>query len=163
MGLVSKRVDARSQRDTKYMRGQVKKFADVLEGRAKAVKVPRATAKEYGAAYRTKGSRVVMPIEKNETVFYSKKTGHITASRPGYDDGERFIKEFMKSGEVGQPLPEGYVYTIPMGQGYQSFDTWQDAVIFMTPYEVGPHKYHGALGDWKKYLIIERRDELVDG
>jgi hypothetical protein len=144
------------------MRSQIRKFNDVLEGRAVAVKVPRAAAKEYSTAYRRKGERIVVPVEANEHAFYSRKTGRITATRPGYDEGERFIKEFMKTGEVGQPLPDGYVYTIPLGSGYQSFDTWQDAVIFMTPYEAGPHSYRGALGDWRKYLIIERRDEYTD-
>lgn len=160
LGLISKRVDARSQRETRYMRGQVKRFADVLEGRAKAVKVPRGVAKEYSEAYRRKGNRIVVPVDKTETVFYSAKSKRVTATRPGYEPGTRMVKEFLKSGEVRQPLPEGYVYTIPLGGGVRRFDTWDDVIKFMSPnYETGSHRYHGALGDWRNYLMVERAED----
>lgn len=162
LGLVSKRVDARKQRETKYMKSQVRKFSDVLEGRAQVVKAPRSVVKQYSDAYRTKGGRVVVPTEKNEKAFYSTKTQRIAASRPGYSDGERIIKEFTKQGDEIPRLPPGHVFTIPLGSGYQSFDTFSDAVLFMAPYESGPHKYSGKLGDWRKYLVIERR-EYADG
>lgn len=160
-GLVSKRVDARSQKPTRYMRKQVKTFEPVLQGRARVVTVPREIAKEYGEAYSRKGRHVVVPAEKGETLFYDKKAERIIATRPGYDDLERLRREFLKSGEVTQPLPDGYVYVIPLGSGEQRFDTWEDAVLFMTPYETARPSggaYKGALGDWTKYLIVEQYD-----
>ncbi len=141
------------------MRDQVKKFADVLNGRARAVTVPRSTGQEYAEAYRKKGRKVIVPAEKGETVFFDKKSGRIVATRKGYVKGQRLRREFVKSGEVEQPLPDGYQYVIPLGQGEQRFDTWADAVLFMTPYEAGPHRYYGALGDWTKYLIIEKSED----
>lgn len=46
-GIVSPRVDARSQAPTRYMRAKVRKFADVLEGRAIAVAAPRHIREQY--------------------------------------------------------------------------------------------------------------------
>lgn len=46
-GIVSPRVDARSQAPTKYMRAKVRKFNDVLEGRAIAVKAPKQIREQY--------------------------------------------------------------------------------------------------------------------
>jgi len=162
LGLVSKRVDARSQKPTRYMREQVKKFGDVLEGRAKVVHVPRKVAKEYSEAYRAKSGRVVVPAEKGETLFYDKKNNRVVATRKGYEPKQRLRREFLKSGEITMPLPEGYAYVIPLGSGEQRFDTWEDAVLFMTPYETARPNggaYRGALGDWRKYLIIERLED----
>lgn len=158
VGLVSKRVDARSQTPTRYMKGIVKKFNDVLEGRAQAVKVPRAVAKDYSAAYKTKGSRVVVPVEKGERARYRKKDAAIVGHRTGYAPGETIDKIFTRAGKTEFPetLPPGHVYSIPLGSGVRSFDTFSDAVLFMTPYETGPHSYRGSLGDWKNYLYIER-------
>lgn len=159
LGLTSARVDARSQKPTRYMRKKVESFRDVLEGRAKSVHVPQSVAKEYSEAYRRTRSRVIVPTEAGETVFYDKKQKRVVATRKGYEPGMRLRREFLKTGEVTQPLPAGYVYLIPLGSGEQRFDTWEDAVIFMQPYESGPHKYHGALGDWKKYLMVERVED----
>lgn len=162
LGLVSKRVDARSQKPTRYMREQVKKFGDVLEGRAKVIHVPHKVAKEYSEAYRAKRNRIVVPAEKGETLFYDKKNQRVVATRKGYEPKQRLRREFLKSGEITMPLPEGYAYVIPLGNGEQRFDTWEDAVLFMTPYETarpGGGAYRGALGDWRKYLIIERLDD----
>lgn len=162
LGLVRKSVDARSQAPTRYMKSQIKKFGDVLEGRARVVTVPPKIAKEYGDAYTRKERHVIVPAEKTETIFYDKKQERIVATRAGYEPGQRLRREFIKSGEVRQPLPEGYMYVIPLGSGEQRFDTWEDAVLFMTPYETARPSggaYHGALGDWTKYLIVERTDD----
>jgi len=144
------------------MRRQIKEFSDVLQGRAKPVHVPRAIAQEYSEAYRRKGTRVVVPTEPGEAVFYDKKSKRVVATRKGYEPGQRLRREFVKTGEIEQPLPPGYAYVIPLGNGEQRFDTWADAVVFMTPYETGPHRYYGALGDWKKYLIVEHIDNYDD-
>lgn len=49
-GLVSKRVDARSQKPTKYMRAKVRKLSDVLSGHAVAIKLKPSVLKQYREA-----------------------------------------------------------------------------------------------------------------
>src|SRR5690606_11464557 len=79
-GLVSKRVDARKQRATRYMRAKVKTFADVIHQQATSVKVPRALAREYkDAGYRVFQNRVVVDADP-DTIARVRK-GHIVSRR----------------------------------------------------------------------------------
>lgn len=151
-GLVSKRVDARSQRETDYMKRQVRKFRDVLEGRAKVVHTPkRSEAKKFEEAFRVKGKNVIIPVEKGERVSYRK--GHIVGTRQAY--GQKIQKDYLPK-QITKPsdLPTGsnIIYTIPLGSGLRSFDTPEDVFIFMQPYESGKNPYR----NWQRYLIIER-------
>lgn len=73
LGLVSKHVSARSQEPTRYMIGQVRKFADVIKGEARAIKIPKIELPSYkGGGFRTKGSRAVIPAPKGATVKRAK-------------------------------------------------------------------------------------------
>lgn len=153
LGLVSKRVDARKQRSTKYMRGQVRKFADVLAGKAKAVHVPkRADAKQFAEKFRTKGKTIVVPVTApGEKFSYSKKTGEIRGTKTL---GGKKIKRRISSKPVGKetaPISGNVLYTIPIGNSRQSFDTWEDLVLFMEPYETNPRNPYK---EWMKYVEI---------
>lgn len=121
-GLVSKSKDARKQEPTRYMLGQVKKYSDVLAGKATVVTVPKSsTAKEYSQLYRTKGKHVVVPSAKSERVRYNARTGQIVGNyyRGRDEDGEpiRITRMYPKTPLVNgtADLPQGpnIVYTIP--------------------------------------------------
>src|ERR1700722_2949999 len=69
LGLVSNKVDPVTQEATRYMRRLVRNFADVIKGEAKVLTVPTKEAKVYKASgHRAKGKRVVVPVEKGESV-----------------------------------------------------------------------------------------------
>lgn len=155
-GLVSKRIDARAQKPTRYMQGQVKKYGDVLEGKAAVIKLPkRSAAKEFSEKFRTKGRSVVVPIRKGEKLGYSKATGEISASSK--IGGKRVRRRMSSKGATrdSAPISGNVLYTIPIGNSRQSFDTWDDLVLFMEPYEINtrnPYK------DWMKYVEITDYD-----
>lgn len=64
-GIVSKRVDARKQEATRYMRAKVRSFSDVLEGRAIAVKAPKDIRQKYvdAGVFASRGSHLIVPKE----------------------------------------------------------------------------------------------------
>jgi hypothetical protein len=79
-GLVSKKIDARSQTATRYMLGQVRKFADVLSGKAAVLTVPKHEKSYYKeTGHRTKGSKVVVQTPHGETARRSKPVNGIPA------------------------------------------------------------------------------------
>ena len=154
-GLVSARVDARSQKPTRHMREQVKKYSDVLSGRAKVVHTPkRSQAKQYADAFRVKGNAVVIPVEKGETVRYSPKSNKIVGTRRAY--GKTLKKEYLaKRLESVKDLPagKGIIYSVPLGNGLRSFDDIDALASFMFPYET---QARNPYLDWQKYVIVER-------
>ena len=64
-GVVSKRVDARSQEPTRYMRSKVRSFEDVLTGRSLAVKAPKDIRQKYidAGVFQARGSFLIVPKE----------------------------------------------------------------------------------------------------
>lgn len=150
-GLVSNRVDARSQRETRYMKSQVKKFADVLEGKAKAVKVSkRGEAKEFSDRFLTKGKTVVIPLtSKDEKIRYNKSSHSFSAYRKVND--KRVIRDIYSDNSKVKPRRKNQLFVIPLGNSRQSFDTWGDLVLFMEPYENNPKNPYK---EWAKYVEI---------
>jgi len=66
-GLVSQRVDARSQKPTRYMRAKMKALAPVFEGTSIGVKVAPKMAREYRqAGFMVMNNRVVVAAEPGE-------------------------------------------------------------------------------------------------
>lgn len=156
-GLTSKRVDARKQKPTRHMLKKVSSFQDVLSGKAKVVSVPkRAIAKEYGEKFRTVGKHVVIPVKEGENVAYSKRSGEITATRRV--DGKRIKRRLSSKGgtRTEAPISGNVIYTIPLGGTRQSFDTWDDLVLFMEPYEANPKNPYK---NWYKYVEISEIDD----
>lgn len=156
-GLVSKRIDARSQKPTRYMQGQVKKYQDVLEGKAKAVKLPkRSDAKAYAETLRTKGRTVVVPVSsKTERVQYDKKSGEIYSNVQ--ENGMKFRKT-LRTRQLDiydintYPRGDNIKYRMPFGNGARfTFDTPEDLFAFMFQYESKPKN---PFRDWQKYVEI---------
>jgi hypothetical protein len=149
LGLVSSRIDARSQKPTRYMRDQVKKFSDVLEGKAQVVKMPtRADAKKF-EAMRTKGKAVVVPVLKGEKARYSKKTGLISGLR---QRGANLIRRVLGIGDASKFKGPNVRYSIPLGRPGErwTFDSWEEIKAFFNEYEKG-NRYP----NWPKYVEIE--------
>lgn len=66
-GLVSPRVDAHSQKPTRYMQAKVRSLAGVFSGEQAAVKVKPAIARQYKeAGFRVINQRVVLPKDLSE-------------------------------------------------------------------------------------------------
>ena len=70
-GILDKSIyDARSVKPSKYLKSQIKKFADVISGAAKPVKVSKSSQKFYKEqGYKIKNGRVVVPVQSNEKVY----------------------------------------------------------------------------------------------
>lgn len=166
-GLVGKRVDARSQKPTRYMREQVAKFNDVLEGRAKVVTAPsRADARRFGAQFdegrgnMSKGRKVVVPTgSKGSVRVVRAKDGPIIRVR-ATENGRSLIKEYhalKTDGPGGLPSGKNIKYRIPFGNGSSfTFDNKKDLIEFMYPYET---KAKNAFKNWWRYVEIIRVGE----
>lgn len=146
-GLVSARVDARAQKPTRHMQNQVKRFGDVLSGKAQVVRVPkRGEAREFSERFDTKGKYVVVP-GKQGRLSYSKKTGEI--HRTVYnDEGERLQFTYSsKPVSNARDLPEGKIYQIEHG-GAWTFDDLGDLEDFMRSAENSGWK------NWAQYVQV---------
>jgi hypothetical protein len=72
-GLLSKKYDARSVKPTRYLKGALKEFGDVLSGKATPVKVSKEKQAYYKKqGYRVKSGRVVVPHAENEKIIGTK-------------------------------------------------------------------------------------------
>lgn len=170
-GLTSKRVDARSQKPTRHMREQVKKFGDVLSGKAKVIHVPkRKDAKGFETKYRVKGKSVVIPTPRGERVSYSAKDEMIVKRGKGrrgspfreeiYSD---FASEEKRSGKSGNfdarmraKAAKGFSFRIPLGSGSWTLDDWDEMIKFMEAYETDPtHPYK----NWRRYIELVGPDD----
>lgn len=155
MGLVgkgSKKIDARSQKPTRYMREQIKKYQDVLDGKAKVVSTKKySEAKKFSKKYRTKFNKVIVAAKKDETLRYAPKQKKIIGTRTV--KGKKVKREITSKIVTGReriPEDKSVLYTIPVGNARMSFDTYEDLKEFMEPYEYSLNPYIG----WEKYVEI---------
>lgn len=156
-GLVGPKVDARSQKPTRYMRDQVRQYRDVIEGRAKVVKLPRDQAKRYEGTLRVKRSRAVVPVEsKSERVSYSKKDRAIVTQRTAFERRIRKVVRPRPRDISDLPTGANLRYSIPFGQqrGRFTFDSLQELAKFMQGY--------GSYNDWIRYVEIEEIEDNYD-
>lgn len=80
-GLISKKVDVASQAVTKHMLGTIRKFGDVLSGKAQVLTINNpGERKQYkSSGYRTKGTSVVIETPRGEKVRRVAPTSEGTA------------------------------------------------------------------------------------
>ena len=158
-GLVSKRVDARKQKPTRYMISQVNKFSDVLEGKAKVAHTPkRSEAKAFADIFKVKGKAVVIPAKPDEYIAYSKKNKSFSATRKT-KSGKKITRDIYSEAPSRSRPPtkaKNVLFTIPIGNTRQSFDTWEDLVLFMEPYETNPQNPYR---EWEKYVEVVRYED----
>lgn len=83
-GIVSKRVNAISQEPTKYMRGKVRKFFDVLVGTKQAVRAPKKVREEYESKglFETRGPFIMVPKQHPKQRVSLDKKGRVKISTP---------------------------------------------------------------------------------
>ncbi len=166
-GLVRKSTDARSQPPTRYMVNLVNNvFKDVLVGKASVVKTPsHKTAEKFKAAgMRTRGSRVVVPLETGaKPPKYRPKSGEIVGSYDAFGRHfERHYEPFSK--DLGAVPPGLRVrYSIPLGNSLrfhgnsaQTFESFSELENFMFEYEHPPEgSTHHAYKNWRQFVIMD--------
>lgn len=88
-GIVSKKTDARKQEATRYMRGKLRKFADVLSGENIAVRAKPDVRQKYREKeiYETRGPFIIVPRE------YANQKTRIAK-------GKVEIRRALKNGEI---------------------------------------------------------------
>jgi hypothetical protein len=83
-GLAGLKTNPRKQTPTKWFKAQIKKYSDVLEGKAKVVKInKKQKAKFKEANYRTTRNKAVVPAAQNETVRVTKEGYNIVRHNKG--------------------------------------------------------------------------------
>lgn len=111
-GLLTSAIDLR-RRPTKYQRSLIKRFADVISGKAAAVKTKAAKYRGIKSFF-VKGDVVVVPKRKGETIAVDKKTGKITRKRRV---GGRTIKGIIhprkRVDELPRPKLKATVFRVP--------------------------------------------------
>lgn len=167
LGLISKNIDTRKQKSTRYMRDVVeKKFKDVLDGKAVAVKVPsRKVAKTFQSGFRTRGKLVVIPLEKGATrPKWNKKRREIIGRVDLYGtDFERIYVGGDQTELAKYAKRKNVKFVIPLGHGFRTFDNYDDLETFMFPYE-HPTKgtSHHAYSKWRDYVIVDESTDADD-
>ena len=135
---------------TRYARGLLKKFSDVISGRAAVVDVKRrADARLFARSdFLTRGTRVVVPHFAGEGVTYSpKKTEFRVSGRtPG-------VTQIIKGrGGVAGP---GQRYAIPMGRGKHRRMYYFDDIDEIEEFAMGYRDFEGARDPrWQRHIQI---------
>jgi hypothetical protein len=86
---------------TKYAKSLLNKFADVISGNSRAVKVDKKTAAAYkddtakAGQARVKGNRVIVPVQPGEKPYYSRKNGTVEVARK-LKTGQKYIRTPFK-------------------------------------------------------------------
>lgn len=151
-GLVSSKVDARAQKPTRHMLNQVKRFDDVLTGRAQVVHTPkRSQAKAFAERFDVKGNSVVVPVPKRGKtgkLTYSAKHGEIHKTTRG-PKGQRHTTTYRPNPMNVRDLPRGdnLHYQIEHG-GTWTFDDISDLENFMRSAE------HSGWKNWAEYVQV---------
>lgn len=154
-GLYTKKIDLRKA-PTKYLKGLISKFADVIKGKAKIVTTPIASA--YKSVFKIFGKdKVVVPkaaLSKGDRLRVEKKTGQIIVEKkPGRNQkrSQRFLsREKVASGET--QLKMNRRYGLPFRKGNEGtyqirwFPTKKALENFMKDYEYE---------DWEDFVIEE--------
>lgn len=153
VGLYTGKADAR-KKPSPYLKSILKKYSDVLSGKAIVVE-NKAAAKLYKGTFRTSGDLVIIPKAKGEKIYASKKTGEITTTRKF---GKQTIKSTMLPGggtaSEAKNKAKGY-YVLHLKHGGMRFQSYDEMV--RTVNEVSPKLAQAVAGgfDWKKWVTFE--------
>jgi hypothetical protein len=163
LGLVSKKVSARSQEPTRYMVGQVRKFANVIKGEAKAITVPKIELPLYKASgLKTKGRKAVIPAPRNAKVRRTKpKNGvpqyEVSIPSPNGGPGVRVEYPLLLADTEARAKLAAYVAKLPnlkKGQFYVfRFDGYMSGQTFS-----GPEAKEAMLEYFTRYRMPDEDD-----
>lgn len=143
---------------TKYQAGLVKKYDDVVKGKATVVR-PK-NPKDYGRIYRTSGDKVIVPKNKGEKIAVNKR-GNIERTRKG-PRGEKIKSTAHRSkpGELPPETTKRVQYAIPFARKlgknkyrleWVRFPTRESLAAFMAEYEKA-----GRYQDWTNFVFEEQ-------
>jgi hypothetical protein len=146
-GLYSGKVDFRKA-PTKYQKALIRKFSDVVTGKAAVVKP--ANPKAY-PQFKQRAGRVIVPRRKGERITVTK-TGEIEGKRRV---GRRVVKSKFRHVPKGERVPRskaGVQYAIPFNSGggeirWQRFPDYDTLAKFMEGYNYK---------DWPDYVVEEK-------
>jgi hypothetical protein len=154
-GLYTGKPDLR-KRPSKYVEKVLKKYADVLSGKAAVIKAPsKSTASKYKRAFKVRGDNIIVPKKKGERVTIDKR-GELHTTRKVR--GRTVRKTITPGGRVRPRKPrkgaKGF-YVIPMntsdGIVKQRFESYAALAAYMEPYEENWE-------DWQDYVEFEEYD-----
>jgi hypothetical protein len=160
-GLVSAKVDPRKQDATDYMKRQIRKYNDVISGKAQSVKI-KATKdksvaqikKEY-SQFKSKGERIVVPVRKGDKVTFSTKRG-LGTTRRAY--GKLFRVQYIKNlntpdmAQLKELQSKGYSFSIGFRNHVMGTTTYR---YWSNPEEMSRDMaQYNNYKDWQKYIEI---------
>lgn len=160
-GLISQNIDARSHKPTRYMREQIAKFRDVIDGRATTVRAPsKKAAREYSGIRPTKFDRIVVMKSDGDRARYID--GEIRVTRTGYYDGVKKFNQIIRPQNPDEipSLPRDtvtkiYRYGMPFRRGKSIRRIFADSIDeikrLMISYDPASG---GRFDDWQKYIEI---------
>ena len=122
---------------TKYALSLIKKFSDVVSGRAKTIKSNEAAAERYAGKFKTaaSGKRLIIPTsgDKSEVTRVTKSGKIISYGKT--ETGKSYSRE-VQSGDGIRPLKKGERYALPIRRGrkgtsYRYFDSLEQIRNFI--------------------------------
>jgi hypothetical protein len=159
-GLYNGKIDLRKA-PTPYQKGQIRKFADVIAGKASVVRPKNPSA--YRGKFVTKGDKVIVPRAKGERIGLSK-TGKITRTRKTPRGPRKATVIPVGPPKPGRGIPpapppgKALVYYLPFRRGRGKGQTTQwmrftydKLVNFFLEYDLDDEQTR----DWLRYLEIE--------
>lgn len=136
----------------------VKKYSDVVSGKAAVIKLPKKEAKKYGRSFRQTGNLIIIPRKKGDRVRFDKKNKEVVITGKRYGKKTRTILEPGRGTKARKGPPRGYKrwYAIPFGNSKNYFPNKKELAAFMNEYK------HAAVAagrkwgfkNWRKYIEI---------
>ncbi len=149
MGLMHK-VDLRRKPDKKTAR-KLRDFADLLSGKATALKIPKGQKKGLRDKVKVRGDYAIIPKQKGEKIKFTKGGEIISTRSLG---SSKITKRWNQNVEkVPEIKGARTYYTIPMARGKKkverrTFSKFDELLSFMAAYEF-------KFEDWEKYIEVE--------
>jgi len=143
----------------------IRKYGDVLGGKAAVIKIPKSEKKSFKGIFPIVGDTIIVPKKKGERVKYDPKVGEITGS---YRKGKKTYKEILFRDLDKIKPPKGdrqRFYTVPFKRGkgrkakydYQTFDSLTEMKNFMAEYGKS-----GRYKDWGRFIKIIDAEDIND-
>lgn len=154
-GLVSSKVDVRTQKPTRHMKAQIRKFEGVISGRDAVVKVPRGKAKDFDGKFDRKGNAVVVPKPQlGGTARYSKKAGDIVSSAK--IPGGKIVSEYRRYSldELRKLEGPNVSFSVAVPRGTYN-EVWRKRTVaeLASLFEDGSFRNFSG---WARYVNVER-------
>lgn len=161
----TRKIDLRKS-PSKSTTNLIKKYADVLAGKAAVVRIPKSEKKRFKGIFPVVGDTIIVPKVKGErNVRYDPKAGEVVSK---VKRGKRTYNKviFRDLDKLKEPSGDRQRYfSVPFKRGkgrkgkidYQTYDSLNELKLFMNTYvEDGRYK------DWARYVQIYDAESLDD-